>query len=99
MLAVDERREAPRGEPIDVLPYVQDGAARRIDEDAAPGAQIRHLLDRDAEGGENHHVARPDRSEAGSTSVRLPQEPDAHLLQAQVHVRVVDDLAGDVDAS
>src|SRR5206468_12387331 len=40
-----------------------------------------------------------DRLETRTAAIRLPQEPDAHLLDAGVDVRIVNDLADQIDGA
>jgi hypothetical protein len=93
--SVDDRREAVLRVPPDVLPDVQHGSARRVDERAAPLVELRELGDGHAKGGQDDDVVRPERR---AILARIGQEPDAPRAQLIVDVGIVDDLAGEKDA-
>jgi len=97
VLAVDEGREACGGEAIDVLPDVEDRPARGVHQDTAARPETGQLFHRHAERREDDDVQGTDRLQPRAAPVRLPQEPDPHLFQAGVDVRVVNDLADQVD--
>ena len=97
VLAVDHGREALPGVLVDVLPDVEHAAARRVDQHASLGPQVLHLRHRHPEGGEEDHVGRSHLPVARVRIVGGGQDPDTHALQAPVHLRVVDDLAGEED--
>src|SRR6185312_13656321 len=99
VLAVNDRGESVARVALDALPDVEHRTAGRVDEHTALVAQRGKVVDRDAEGGKNDDVLRRDRAEverAGGIGPR--QNLDAHVAQASVHHRVVDDLADEIDA-
>ena len=93
-LAVDDRGISVLRVAHDVLPDVEHGPARRVDERAALVDEARHVTDGHAEGRQDHDVFR---SERFPRFGRLAQEPDAGGAQPIVDVGIVDDLAGQVD--
>ena len=89
------------GEPFarvsdDVLPDVQDRAARGVDERAALGRELRHVGDGHAKRRQDHDVVWPERRRAFAG---IRQEADPCRAQPIVDVRVVDDLAGQKDVA
>src|SRR5690606_14151228 len=90
--------EAVPGVGLDTLPDVEHGAARRVHEDAADGAQPLEVRQRDAEGGDDDDVVGRDPGEVEFSVGARIDEPDPHALQPLVDVRVVDDLADEEDA-
>src|SRR5688500_16694422 len=97
VLAVDDRGVPFARVLVDVLPDVQHASASRVHEHAPLPAQVLHLRDGDAEGGQDDDVPGRDRRVAGGRLGRLREQADAHALEPAVHVRVVDDLAGEED--
>jgi hypothetical protein len=97
VLAVDDGREAVPGILVDVLPDVEHAAAGGVHQHAAPGPQELHLRHRDPEGGKQHDILRPDLRVAGGGVHLLGEDTDAQPLDAEVHIRVVDDLSGEKD--
>ena len=95
-LAVDDGGEAVLRVAHDVLPDVQHGSARRVDERAAAGGEVDHVLDRDAEGRKDDDVVR---AEIALAFGGVAQEADAARAQPLVDVGVVDDLAGEKDVA
>ena len=93
-LAVDDRGEAILRVPRDVLPDVQHGAAGGVDQRAAALVEADHLADRHPERREDDNVVG---AEAVVAFTGIGEEPDARGAQTIVHVRVVDDLAGEKD--
>ena len=95
VLAVNDGREALFGVALHVLPDVQHRAARRVDERAPAGDEGLEQFHGDAEGRQDHDVARRQRVERFA---RVGEE--AHTLGANliVDVRVVNDLAGEIHA-
>ena len=88
-----------RGEPVlrvagDVLPDVQHRAAGGIHERAALCGQLRHFLDGDPEGRQDHDIISAKRL---GVLVRIREKPDPVVAQPLIDVRVVDDLAGQED--
>ena len=98
MLAVDERRESFLGVRLHALPYVEHGTTGGVHEDAADAAQLLEVVDGHAERGQDHHVLRGDTAEVEAAFLRH-EDLDPHLAQPAVHVRVVDDLPNQVDAT
>ena len=95
-LAVNDRRVAALGVAPDVLPDVQHRAARRVDERAAARVEALQHRDGDAERRQDHDVVL---AEASIAVAVVAQERDPHGPQLLVHVRVVDDFAGEEHAA
>jgi hypothetical protein len=93
-LAVDDGGVALLGISLHVLPDVQHGSARRVHHRAAAGLQIEQQAHGDAKRRENHHVPGPEGRD-GLAGIR--ENADAERTQAVVDLRVVDDLARQVD--
>src|SRR5688572_24346386 len=98
VFAVNQRCEAVLRVALDALPDIEHGSAGRVDKDALDATQLVEVVNRDAERGEDHHVLRRHRAEIELTVSRL-EDLDAHFPQACVHVRVVDDLAHQINAA
>jgi hypothetical protein len=91
-LAVDDRCEPVRGVAAHVLPDVEDGTAGRIHQRAALAIQLLEQFDGDPKAG------RITTSFGVSASIDSPgsvRESDALRAQLGVHMRVVDDFAGE----
>ena len=97
VLAVDERGEAVLRIVLDALPDVEHRAARRVHHHAPDLPQRLEVGDRDAEGGENDDVVRAD-VRVVEARLAARQKDDPHVAELRVHVRIVDDLAGEGDA-
>ena len=97
VLAVDQRRESIARVALDAFPDIQHRATRGVYEDAADSAQGLEVVNRDAERRQNHHVLRRHRRKVEAT-IRRQQDGDAHFAQPRVHVRIVNDLANEIDA-
>jgi hypothetical protein len=93
-LPVNHRRVAAFRIAAHVLPDVQHRAARGVDQRAAAAFQLLQHRHRHTERGENDDVVRP---EAAGARGLVAEELDAHRAQLLVDVRVVNDLAGQVD--
>jgi hypothetical protein len=97
VLAVDDDGVAVPGVVVHLLPDVQHAAAGRVDEDALLDLQVLQFGNADPERGHDDDIAGLDRREPLGRIARVRQDDDAHLLDAAVDVRVVDDLAREED--
>ncbi len=97
VLAVDHGREAVPRVAVHVLPDVQHAAAGRVHEHATLRAQVRELRDGHPEGGQDHDVSRLDLGVAQLGAAVVGQDADPERGDPAVHLRVVDDLAGEED--
>ena len=98
VLAVDDGGEAIAGVAVHALPHEQHRAAGGVDQDAADRLEPLQIGDRHPEGGDDDDVVRGNVPEVEFAVVAGEEQFDAHLLETQVHVRIVDDLADEVDA-
>ena len=90
-LSVNDRREPVFSVALDVLPHVQHRAARRVDEHTAGSFEALHFRRGHAERGQHDDVARAE----VVLRAGVAQKPDAEVPQPVVHVRVVNDFAGE----
>ena len=90
-LAVNHRGEAVLRVADDVLPHVEHGAAGRIDQRAALIREAGHVSDGDAKGGQDDDILA---AECRPALSRIAQKSNASSPEPMVHMRVVDDLAG-----
>ena len=95
-LAVDDRGEAVARVLAHLLPDVEHRAAGRVDQRAAPPLQPLQVRHRHAERRNDDDVVG---DEVVHRFVRIAQKTNPRLAQAVVDLRVVDDLAGQVDAA
>src|SRR5262245_50320001 len=102
MLAVYERREAIACVALDTLPDIQHRAAGRVDHDAAESTKRLEVAHGHTERRQDNDVTwRNIVVVEHWLSVRVVarrEDLDAHLAEAAVYVRVVDDLANEPDA-
>jgi hypothetical protein len=103
MLAVNERREAVPCVALDPFPDIQHGPAGRVDDHTAKPTQRLEVTHGHSERRQDHDVLRRDiRVVEHGLAVRIVaggENFDSHLAQPAVHVRVVDDLANEPDAT
>ena len=100
VLAVDERRVSVSRVALHALPHVQHRAARRVDHHAASLTESREVGDRHPERRQDHHVVRIHDAEIERClrGIRVVLEEDhAGIAQPGIDVRIVDDLAGEID--
>ena len=86
------------GEPVagvllHVLPDVEHRPARGVDQRASLALVSLKLPDGHTEGGQDDDCFRP---EPVGVRIRITQEPNTRRAQFLVHVRIVNDLAGQV---
>src|SRR5438552_15634972 len=100
VLAVNERGEAVARIALDSLPDIEHRAASRVDHDASDLTQHLEILDRDAEGGQDHDVFCFDAAEIDVALSAVPLSPfplpasrhkESHpnRREFRVHVRVM----------
>src|SRR4029450_1898377 len=94
-LAVDERGEAVARVALDALPDVENGATGGVDHHATDLSKDLAVCDRDPEGRKDYNVLGLDSTEIDA-AVLGHEEGDPHSLEFRIHVRVMDDLAGQV---
>src|SRR5207248_866027 len=113
VLTMYQRGEAVPRVALDPFPYVEDRTAGRIHHHATNLSKRFEILDGNPERRQDHNVLCLDPAEIDVTSVRPPcvrragsrfplpghKELDAHRLEFRVHVRVMDDLARQVDST
>ena len=98
ILAVNEGGKAVARVGVDPLPDIQHRPAGRVDENAADLTECGKVVDGHPKRGHDHDVVARDAGEVErSGRFGTGQNRDAHLPQALVDVRVMDDLANQVD--
>ncbi len=98
VLPVDQRREAVAGVALDTLPDVEHRAAGGVHQHATDAAQRLEVVEGDAERRDDHHILRRD-PRVVEALLAGDEELDPHRLHLGIHVRVVNDLTHQHDAS
>ena len=98
MLAMNERSESIARVTLDSLPDVEHRATGRVDHHAPDLSKNLKVSDRHSEGWKNDHVVGVHSTEI-DVSIVGHEEGDPHRLEFGVHMRVMDDLASQIDGT
>jgi len=97
-LAMDDRREAFVGVTFHAFPDVNHRAARGVHQDATDLPETFQQARGDAESRQNDHVARLQVLQPDAAGFAARKKAHAHLAQALVDARIMNDLGGQEDA-
>jgi hypothetical protein len=97
VLAVDHRGVAVLRVALHPLPDVEHRSASGVHQHGAQCPESLEVVLGDPEGGQDHHVVRADLGEVEPPLLVPHQKADPHVLELLVHMRIVDDLAHQVE--